>query len=489
MHLFHYVHAVCVHALRLRGIARLKHVAYTAGFFAVATLSSCRDLPTTPLLAPTPNAPRQNYFSDLSGFGSLNSPATGTWSGMLDESDGSSPAGPTPIGVFNLPTFIEVTLTGSVQEVPGPAPFGNGHWGPTGRANHDASVGIIFTSAVGGSTWWPRNVPDSDAPAIDTVRFDGGISIFGIRAAAQAQPIGDATHCGTGGYALCRTWTGSAGISFRRLDAKLTLTRTPGGVVDAGSQVTFTAGADPSAINGTPIPISKVRWKWRSIYPSAGDTVTGCAIDVNPCTRVMQTPGRMFVSAYVNGVEQEKEVQVRVNRSGRPVCNIPGAPEISNFVMDSVMNDLWESSNYSPSTPDSLRREQGGFIIRTINGADTTYGFKKFTYSGTKPCSVRPDATVPAGAVAWIHTHPWKLQEPQESCDHLRIPTTTGFINRALNYNGEASDDDNDVAEMFGAALAPPLTDGLPGYILDVDGINKFNRHKVPGVRFNRCSF
>jgi hypothetical protein len=74
-------------------------------------------------------------------------------------------------------------------------------------------------------------------------------------------------------------------------------------------------------------------------------------------------------------------------------------------------------------------------------------------------CSFAGDVTVPAGAVAYVHTHPFTLNE------YVAVPgCALGY------YDGLASTTDRQQASAI----------GLPGYIIDADQIRRFTGTSAP---------
>jgi hypothetical protein len=103
--------------------------------------------------------------------------------------------------------------------------------------------------------------------------------------------------------------------------------------------------------------------------------------------------------------------------------------------------DLWARSNYGPNVPMSERREQGGWLLRNPDG---TFRIEPFPSSWANgPCEINlPNPlTVPAGAVALVHTHPYRNGERLTSCDSQ--PTPWGSM--PLTYRNDSSFDDDRV--------------------------------------------
>jgi len=148
-----------------------------------------------------------------------------------------------------------------------------------------------------------------------------------------------------------------------------------------------------------------------------------------------------------------------------------GRPEIDAASTQSSLQSLWTQSNYSPITPQNQRYETGGWILQ--NG-DGSYSFQAFKAT-PQPCGLDVSEPKPANAVAWVHVHPWSIGEKQISCGYATYIGGRGFYN---TYSGDASGDDFDTARTW----------GIPGYILDADGIRRFTGTDA-GTRYARCAY
>lgn len=113
--------------------------------------------------------------------------------------------------------------------------------------------------------------------------------------------------------------------------------------------------------------------------------------------------------------------------------------------------ELWNASNYGPNVPQTERREQYAWIVQTPNG----YALMSMGIAGA-PCGFEGEVSVdpPAGAVAFVHTHPWAIGEWQTTCGNVSSP-----------YLGLPSSDDVEASRVL----------GLPGYILDANQITRFD--------------
>ena len=471
----------------------------------------------------------RDFISDP-GWGANNSSASGTYNGVIDTLFGGAPTQAQPTGVFPHATIIEVLSSGRVQEVHGVGYFYNYNWGPAGwtppGAGRSAAMGLVMTSPLGGSTWWVSPNSTDSATTIDTIRIDGGNSIYGQRGDAipNVEP-GDASHCGPHGYAPCRTWTGTASLSFTRLHADLTLSPAALPEVTPDTLVTFTVGATPGTIKGYTVDLSEIRWRWQPAN-SGGDTVTCESTSGTTCTHRMRGPGRMLVTAYVNGEQQQRATggleihavdSLGVQLAGSPLPT-PCAddsilrrdhPELANRVMDSVLKVLWRKAKYSADTLSLARREVGGWILR-IN--DTTYGFAPFPPdSPSGPCYVDGGDNPPANAFWEIHVHPFANGDSQYACQSKRYMTDTvkkvyghhrtGVSGRVTPAGYVPPDTSDDYGSL--AHLTVKLGREFKGIVIDADSIVTYQlsdlnetgyprrdaNFKLAGGRYRRCSY
>lgn len=131
---------------------------------------------------------------------------------------------------------------------------------------------------------------------------------------------------------------------------------------------------------------------------------------------------------------------------------------------------LWNASY--PNEPMMLRREMGGWIVRTSDGR---YEIVLWKIQGTV-CGIDGNVgPMPTWGtvVAFIHTHPYRYGESVPVCDQYGNPTTT-----MVPYSSIPSNED----------LKMSATLGLPGYILDGDWVSTHTATK--GKTFaKRCGY
>jgi hypothetical protein len=148
-----------------------------------------------------------------------------------------------------------------------------------------------------------------------------------------------------------------------------------------------------------------------------------------------------------------------------------GDPVVDSETVQDGFTELWQQSNYSPTTPQNERREVAGWIVQTANG----FAVQPMTGAVLMPCGVDADGNPPPGTVGWVHTHPWSVGERQTSCP----PLTIGGREVHFTYTGASSDYDDAISAQF----------GIPGYILDADGITKFDGTGATLARHDRCGY
>ncbi len=148
-------------------------------------------------------------------------------------------------------------------------------------------------------------------------------------------------------------------------------------------------------------------------------------------------------------------------------CNTED-PIVDSREVQAGFRDLWKASNYGPDVPQEQRLEQYAWIMETARG----YRLESMGVA-PQPCGTVSPVLLskPAGAVAWVHTHPWGILEMQTTCG----PDSS-------LYAGLPSIEDVDLSTQFG---------GLRGYILDPAGITQFssNGGRATEARHARCGY
>ena len=471
---------------------------------------ACHELPTAPDLRP--DRPPALTLSDDPQWGRNSSPNSGSWSGQVDLWDGHAPMMSTP-WVFPYKTIIIVTIAGDDTQADGALTGSGTVWGPTGLTNVNGLAGAIgfrLASTTGSSMWWPQA-----NKTVDTVIVQYNMApLRGAVDGAQPDLGPNTSNCGRSNSSIppwpCYTYPGTASLTFTRPHVGLTMTLSGASVIKTDSIVTFTAGMEQTSIGGRAVDMSDVRWRWVSdAPPQSGDTLTCDGADGLTCTRRIRGSGTMYMSAYVNGEQQQQSMRVDV--VPRDKCEeypefATQFPELANSVMDTAMKRLWKDSKYSRDSLDTSRREIGGWIVKEGN----TYRFEQYEYDADiqhGPCWT--DSPVPPpGTVATIHSHPFSVGDSYSACGDTsgRFKTSDGSWGR---YPGTASGtgypkpkgDYGELDWLFNHPDKPDVPSlDIKGFIIDNDGIISYDRTdlqngpgpgipRVPGRRHQRCSY
>ena len=361
--------------------------------------------------------------------------------------------------------------------------------------------------STGSNIWWAWRTED-------TVKVSG--PIFGLRNDALYQPLGDASHCGSGpAYAPCWTWTGSAHLDFTRIPVTLMVSSSSPDSAEIGSAVVFTARASDTSIAGMPVDVSGVKWMWvpdpdttvappfmavanrvcAPLDPACGSASMSAGVDTSTalacystanmtCTHVMESSGTMIVTAYVNGEQQQQKKHVSASRRApRPLRCVTKDSILNSQYVDSILNALWKESKAPRSGPLSARIEAGGYLTRK-NGV---YGWIRAEGPPLGSCKLRHQLPNPADSVvAWIHTHP--IYEKESFVDVCQNESYRKPDGTPLRYEGRV--DAPDVGWL--QQVVGKIGKSIPAYTIDGDGINKFDTNTVPGtrgIRTARCGY
>lgn len=268
-------------------------------------------------------------------------------------------------------------------------------------------------------------------------------------------------------------------VSVERLEDDVTLTANPQSVY-AGDSVSFVANPLSSLGSG-----GAMGWTWSADSGSAQTQVT-CPSSAAQCRAGIRESGIMTVHWYFytspDGDASHKSryasAHVTVELQCPPVDSIMD----SVSVRDSVAS-AWQRSNYAPGSDQTTRWEQGGWIIR---GSDGRYSVLDFAFPAQN-CGLNPPPGTqpPPGAVAWFHTHPWTFDEKATTCFkfNFNAPNVPSVLRnlglQPQNYKGVPSEDDQATAGVW----------NLPGYIIDADGIARFDSTTTRRISSARCGY
>ena len=474
------------------------------GVIAATGPTACHDFPTAPQYISPPPRPSHDFISE-DDYGKRNSPQSGTYSGAIDSIFGNAPTKSNATGYFTYGTIIEVRSSGRVKEVRGVGPFYGRSWGPVGWSNagvRDAAMGLALTSPLGGTTWWVSTTPADAATTVDTIKVNSGISIYGQRSEAVSNvDPGDVSHCGPHGYAPCNYWSGAASLWFTRLPVSLVASPLITRIVPRDTIVTFSVRANPEVIHGSTVDLSDVRWRWVSSGIET-DTTTCQASTATTCSRRLVAGGMMIVTAYANGEQQQRTLNVDVDATIHcyEIQEMRDSfPALTDPRVDSALKKLWLDSKYSTDTLDGSRRELSGYIVRNV---DSTYSFVPTVYSNSVrhgACWTDSDPP-PPNAVYPVHTHPIKENDSVSSCAGTPPPDDPKGTRYRTHDNGwqragrGASGDsvsgdygdlqymqDNNHVSLRGLILDP---DGIISYDLSDRGTSTNSGHFHP-----RCNY
>ena len=400
---------------------------------AVAGLGACHaaDItnPTTQKpLAADPSA-RFGGFSTDAGFGSLNSPSSGSYSGSTNAWDAS--ADPQSLGTFHFGTIVMVTTSGTVQQVPGILPGDGLTYGPegTGSFYHQAQLALLtdygFAYLSGGTS--SVYIPPGNLRGLRTGLLD-------------PQPRGEPWWtCGSqipNHASPCWTFSGPSNITFTDIPVALTLTRSDSGRLKDSTMVTFTAGMDKETIGDHYIDMSMLQWRWETDPPmsfgtdaaaaardsaaAAADTITCTAVVDRICRHEMLRSGIVYSTAYVNGVQQERKFHMDVKRKpsielalSRDSVNAGDTVFVTTTVRDADKDSLL-AYTYSESGPIMAFRGGG-----TAPAMSTTRIATRRSARSTAPSAPRFSASV-SGTPCLTST-----PSPKQC---FIIPTATGTL-------------------------------------------------------------
>lgn len=159
-----------------------------------------------------------------------------------------------------------------------------------------------------------------------------------------------------------------------------------------------------------------------------------------------------------------------------------GDPVVDSPEVQQGFADLWSRSNPDAEMQDRL--ERGGWIIQGPAG----YSVQPFPESWTlNACEIRfpVDALAPTGAVAWVHTHPYRSGERLTACGSHTIYIGGVPMKAYFRYGNQPSEDDGKFSTLW----------NKPGYVIDKNKITRFIGNASSPDHFdvqsqvNRCGY
>jgi hypothetical protein len=239
--------------------------------------------------------------------------------------------------------------------------------------------------------------------------------------------------------------------------------------------------------------------------PGAGDSCDPW-LDLNWCEGD-KGPGGVCVTSATpgdggldRGVDAETcEIGGSGGSGGEPdppqdTC-VTGNEILDSPAVRSGLDDLWKRS--SASAEQSQRLEQAGWIVRRPDG---TFGMAPFTTTAQGPCNVNGNLNAPFGAVAWVHTHPFRTGEIQTICGALKEPdpATGGWRDAAgpageplfPKYENRPSIPDRELLGDVNRTRAGVGQLPLVGVIVDADKTTAYTEDAADGIEpYPRCGY
>lgn len=173
-----------------------------------------------------------------------------------------------------------------------------------------------------------------------------------------------------------------------------------------------------------------------------------------------------------------------------------GDPMLDSPAVEQGLKDLWARS--APTAPQAQRLEQAAWIIQN---ADGTYGTAPFSVTTQGPCGINGNLNAPAGAVAWVHTHPFTRNEVQTICGPLQQPdpTAPGGYRAVIGPNGQPvfpvyrnnpSIPDRELMYDLNYTRKQLGQQSLAGVIIDNELVRMYSQNPSKGNgTYPRCSY
>jgi hypothetical protein len=156
------------------------------------------------------------------------------------------------------------------------------------------------------------------------------------------------------------------------------------------------------------------------------------------------------------------------------------------------LKNLWQQSN--PNLSQDQRLENAGWIVQNPDGTRTV---TPFSYSAQGPCEVNGNMFAPAGAVGWVHTHPFRKDEEMVICGPIKIRTMDGrWIDLIRSdgrlayeiYRNQPSQLDRELMSNVNAIRRARNEPVLEGYVIDADKITRYGGG-TGSVSWDRCGY
>jgi len=154
-------------------------------------------------------------------------------------------------------------------------------------------------------------------------------------------------------------------------------------------------------------------------------------------------------------------------------------PMIDDLDVRQAFKDFWAASGVDLAQ--DQRREQGGWIFLDLTGG---YTVVPFAADLTRtPCSIELPATPPAGAVGYIHTHPFAAGELVTVCGGVRSASGRVY---PISFVSGSSDADDEVQAAYRAA-----GHNIKAYVIDANTIIEYDGSGIPQneSKYGRCGY
>lgn len=330
---------------------------------------------------------------------------------------------------FPYRTHVVVNIDGDVIQGDGAYKGAGKVSGPTGYTNINGlfgAIGFRLANATGSSMWWPQPNKTTDTVAVQNEMRPVRMYIDG------AQPrSANPNDCGANSNRTppwpCYVYSGKAHLDFRRLHFDLTLSPKGDTTVSPEASITFTAGVSPATINGQVVDMSEVTWQWEPAQPLAGDTTACMSQTGATCTRAFETSGTLWMSAYVNGEQQQRSVRVNVVPAppkGAPPCSTDTRLGSNGKTLAATY--LWLTSasaeNNKRLTWSFTQSDQAenGFVITDNHDGTYSYDPGGVIQDANKPCEIGIKTTsITANTAATLHSHMLRDNEDPKKIKNL----------------------------------------------------------------------
>lgn len=170
-----------------------------------------------------------------------------------------------------------------------------------------------------------------------------------------------------------------------------------------------------------------------------------------------------------------------------------GNAVIDDPTVEAGLTDLWKRSGIDK--PQEQRLEHAAWIIRNSDGS---HRLMAFSYTVQTACSVNGNMNAPAGAVGWVHTHPFRSGETMQVCGALKREVSPGQWVDWIGPNGQPlyprysnqpSQPDRDFISSVNSLRKQLGQTYLNGYVIDNERITRYGANGAKDQSFGRCGY